>query len=160
MPLVTSKPTFVMAMLKTRGNFDKANLALTAGTVGRHGDNLPDLLRGNAESRFAPPVLGPRAPLTDVLVHGQDIRRPLGITRTFLPERQRAVLDLLTSRMARRAFGDQPTGIRWQTTDLDWSHGEGPVVEGPAEAIMLTLTGRRAALGELSGEGAAQLGST
>jgi hypothetical protein len=41
----------------------------------------------------------------------------------------------------------------------DRSHGDGPVVEGPAVARMLAITGRRAALNELTGPGVATLRS-
>ncbi|SDZ00778.1 hypothetical protein SAMN05661080_05241 [Modestobacter sp. DSM 44400] len=37
------------------------------------------LLRERAKSRFTPPVTGPRAPLTEVLVHEGDMRIPLGL---------------------------------------------------------------------------------
>ena len=39
------------------------------------------------------------------------------------------------------------------TTDTDWSYGSGPVVSGPAKALMLATTGRTVALDELSGPG-------
>jgi uncharacterized protein (TIGR03083 family) len=157
MPMVTSIPRFVAAMLAARGNFDKANIGLTARVADRHGDDVAGLLRANAASRFTPPGFGPIAPLTDVIIHGQDIRRPLGLRREIDPERQRAVLDFLVTPAAKRGFTRTMPGIRWKATDLEWSHGDGAEVEGPAEAIMVTLTGRRAALAELSGEGVQHL---
>jgi hypothetical protein len=42
--------------------------------------------------------------------------------------------------------------IRFEATDIDWSHGGGPVASGPGESILMTLAGR--ANGELTGEGA------
>lgn len=36
---------------------------------------------------------------------------------------------------------------------MEWSHGEGPEVRGPGEAILLALTGRAVVLDELEGEG-------
>ena len=48
--------------------------------------------------------------------------------------------------------------------DIDWSQGRGPVVRGSAEALLLAVTGRRAALADLGGEGVPtlrdRLGST
>ncbi|OMC24976.1 hypothetical protein A5739_23445 [Mycobacterium colombiense] len=156
MPLITSKPRFVIEMAKARGNFDKANIALTARVVRSHFNHFAELLRGHADSRFTPPAIGPQAPLTDVVVHGQDIRRPLGQSRSFNVDRQRVVLDFLVTPTARRMFRS-PSGIRWKAIDLDWSHGNGPQVEGPAEALMLTLSGRPAARADLSGEGTMRL---
>ena len=44
-------------------------------------------------------------------------------------------------------------GVRLAPTDLDWSHGSGPEVTGPAEAVLMAITGRASALGELGGPG-------
>lgn len=38
-------------------------------------------------------------------------------------------------------------------TDLDWSHGSGPEVTGPAEALPMAVAGRSSAVDELSGPG-------
>lgn len=43
---------------------------------------------------------------------------------------------------------------RLNATDVDWSVGDGPVVEGPMAALLLLLKGRRIALVQLSGPGA------
>ena len=48
-------------------------------------------------------------------------------------------------------------GVTLQATDTDWSHGSGPVVAGPALALMLAATGRTAVLDELTGPGVAVL---
>lgn len=158
-PLVTPIYKIVLAVAKARGNFDESNRTTTADVVERHGNELPDLLRHHADSRWRPP-LGPVAPLTDLTVHGQDIRRPLGISRTFDPVRQRTILDFLVTPKARWGFTPRDRkwhGLHWETTDLDWSHGEGKVVHGTAEAIMLVLTGRPVALADVTGEGVEQL---
>ena len=44
-------------------------------------------------------------------------------------------------------------GVQLVATDVDWSVGAGPAVEGPVEALLLLLTGRAAALDRLSGPG-------
>ena len=49
--------------------------------------DLADIQRARATSRFTPPGHGPTAPLTDLQIHGQDIRRPLGLTRDLDPDR-------------------------------------------------------------------------
>jgi hypothetical protein len=48
-------------------------------------------------------------------------------------------------------------GLRLVATDVDWSHGEGPELRGPAEALILASLGRSAALAELEGAGSAAL---
>lgn len=113
-----------------------------------------------AEKRIAPPIVGPIAPLTDVLIHTRDIERPLGIPATLHPEGLCAALDYCCGG---RAIGFVPgkrtKGLRFEATDMDWSTGEGASVSGPAEAVLLTVTKRPIALPELSGDGAGILGN-
>ena len=44
-------------------------------------------------------------------------------------------------------------GLKLTATDMDWSHGNGPEVTGPAEALVMMMAGRLVALDDLSGEG-------
>jgi len=48
-------------------------------------------------------------------------------------------------------------GLRLRATDAEWSTGTGPEVSGPALALLLAMTGRAAALDDLSGDGLATL---
>jgi hypothetical protein len=48
-------------------------------------------------------------------------------------------------------------GLTLRATDADWSHGSGPVVEGPAMSLLMATAGRGVALDDLSGEGLATL---
>ncbi|MCY4134649.1 MAG: maleylpyruvate isomerase family mycothiol-dependent enzyme [bacterium] len=113
-----------------------------------------------AGKRIAPPIVGPIAPLTDVLIHTRDIERPLGISATLHPEGLRAALDYCCGG---RAIGFVPgkrtKGLRFEASDMDWSVGDGALVSGPAEAILLAVTNRPIALSELSGDGAEMLGN-
>jgi hypothetical protein len=43
-------------------------------------------------------------------------------------------------------------GLHLVTTDLDWSTGDGPTVEGPAEPLLMAIAGRPTT-DELSGPG-------
>ena len=45
------------------------------------------------------------------------------------------------------------TGLTLNATDVDWTHGAGPAVNGPLASIILALTGRNAGLADLSGDG-------
>jgi uncharacterized protein (TIGR03083 family) len=115
-------------------------------------------LRENAENPFRPPVVGYPGQVTDLQVHGQDIRRPLGLPHHLNPDRLRVSLDLLVSG---RAPGfvpkGRPSGLRFEATDLNWEWGTGPLIRGTAEAVMLALTGRPVVLAELAGDGVATL---
>lgn len=135
--------------------FDMAKQDPTPGPL------LARELREEKDSRFVPPGMGPIAPLTDLVVHGQDVRRPLGIDHRITPDRARPILDFLVSPKATRGFvrKSHVTGITWRCTDLEWSSGSGPLVQGPAADIILALLGREVAYKELAGDGVALLTS-
>ncbi|WP_043515886.1 MULTISPECIES: maleylpyruvate isomerase family mycothiol-dependent enzyme [unclassified Actinoplanes] len=123
-------------------------------------DEIALQLRANAEFDFNPPVVGPFGQLTDLQVHGQDICRPLGLTRDLVPERMLLALDFLISPKARGSFvaRGRLDGLRFIATDLDWEGGQGLLtVRGAGEALMLAMTGRPVVLDELHGSGAAAL---
>ena len=48
-------------------------------------------------------------------------------------------------------------GLTWTASDVEWSFGSGPEVTGPAEALTLLASGRRAPIGEVAGDGVATL---
>lgn len=45
------------------------------------------------------------------------------------------------------------SGVRLTATDADVSIGDGPDVAGPALSLLLAVSGRRVALGDLDGPG-------
>ena len=96
-----------------------------------------------------------------MLVHGEDIRRPLGIRGDY-----RNVAGRCSGQEIRHQTGvgaglggakQLVKGVRVRTTDTDLDLGEGPLVEGSAIALLLVLCGRAVALDELSGPGAETL---
>jgi uncharacterized protein (TIGR03083 family) len=153
-PLEVSMPKFVLAMVASRGNFDRANIRLTREQARRPLGELTEVLRRKADSRFTPPGSGPESPLTDLLVHGLDIRWPLGLPRDIPEERLQKSLTFLT---AAPAAGIVPKGrldgLRFEADDIDWADGSGPILRGSAEALLLAMSGRTTALGHLSGDG-------
>lgn len=156
-PFEVSVPSLMLRLVRSLGSYDRAMDGATREVAARPTTELAARLRANADHRFTPPMSGPEAPLTDVVVHGQDIRRPLGIAHGIEPEHLRVALD----RMAGGALGFVPrsrvAGLRFEATDLDWSAGDGALVRGPAEAILLAITGRPVALADLDGDGADRL---
>jgi uncharacterized protein (TIGR03083 family) len=113
---------------------------------------IADTLRRRADYRLSPPVTGPLAGLTDVLVHGADIRIPLAIPHRANPEHVAWVLDFLTSR---RQFGFLPRGrlrgIALVDEDTGHTWGTGEALVGPGESLMLAVCGRVIAFERLSG---------
>ncbi len=159
MPLVTSGPKFGYALLRNRMDFNRASEMLTAQVARRSDAEIVAGLRDNADHRFTPPGLGPEAPLTDLIIHGQDMRRPLGLAHHVDPQRLVVVLGFLTGPDARRGFvpSERIEGLTFRATDLDWTAGAGPEVAGPAEAVLMAIAGRAVALDELTGPGVAEL---
>ncbi|MEU8246682.1 maleylpyruvate isomerase family mycothiol-dependent enzyme [Nonomuraea sp. NPDC048916] len=116
-------------------------------------------IRRSATSRRLAPTTKPLDPLFDALVHGQDIAVPLGIKRPMPLEPARAA----ATHIWERGFPFHPQrrlrGLRLVATDIDWTAGEGDPVQGPIQALLLLLSGRPAALPDLSGTGTTALTS-
>ena len=100
----------------------------------------------------APP--GPKETwLGEHFVHGEDIRRALGIKRDY-------PLDQVARALAFYA-GSEPiihgksrvAGLTLKATDADVSIGSGPLVEGPVMSLLIAASGRKRVLDELSGPG-------
>lgn len=91
--------------------------------------------------------------LGEVVVHGLDIRHPLGLPAGASPEAQLACLELYKGASFPVGTKKRIAGLRLAASDLDWSHGDGPELTGPAASLLLTMTGRPGALDDLSGDG-------
>ncbi|BCJ48384.1 hypothetical protein GCM10010168_76900 [Actinoplanes ianthinogenes] len=156
--VAAAKSSALPILIRSGFRLHRANAMLATRMAARPAGELAAMLRAHAESPFRPPIVGYPGQLTDLQVHGQDIRRPLGLPHELRPERLRASLDFL---VGGRAIGfvprRRPLGLRWEATDLGWTWGDGPLVRGTGEAVMLALTGRRPALDDLSGDGVAEL---
>ncbi len=100
-----------------------------------------------------------RETLVDILVHGQDIARPLGRRLDMAPEAAAsAATRVLSMRWPPPLPGARRVaGFRLVATDVSWSAGDGPEVRGPISALLLLCAGRSAALPELSGPGVADV---
>jgi uncharacterized protein (TIGR03083 family) len=112
--------------------------------------------KGVVDRTTAPP--GPLdAMVAEAVIHTQDIRRPLGIPHTFQPAALTLVGDFVIRSNLLLGGKRRATGLTLTATDVDWTRGAGPEVTGPLALVILALTGRRAALGDLSGDGLATL---
>jgi uncharacterized protein (TIGR03083 family) len=142
--------------LKGRLNTDRINAIGVADYSDRSPQQITVLIRSYAQPHGLTGGFGGRIALTDAMIHQQDIRRSIGLPRTIDPERLRTALNFArfapTIRGAWRA-----RGVRLVASDLDWSHGRGPEVRGPGEALLMAMAGRRAALDDVDGPGKAKL---
>lgn len=109
--------------------------------------------RDTVGSQRMPPTARPWQMLSDTILHGQDIRRPLGLRRDFPAERLTLVMENLAPLQPVLGVRRRIEGLRLHAADTGWTHGEGPEVSGPAEALLMAMTGRPVGLDELGGEG-------
>lgn len=140
--------------LRPRRALDAVNALTVAERRATGRPALVTALREHAEDRSTPTGFGAAAPLTDLVVHIQDICVPLGITAPSAPAHGGVALDTAVSR--RYALFTQRArlrGLSFAATDVDWTHGGGPSVTGPALPLAHVLWGRPASLGQLTGDG-------
>jgi len=145
-------------MLAYAGNFAPGNQKLASWYARRSTAELTGLLRRHAASKTTPPRSGYDPILTDLVLHDLDVRVPLGISREIPEERLAVVFHHLGSAPGPGfAVGDRLRSLRFETTDTGWTAGKGAAVCGPAEAVVMAMSGRTAAWADLTGDGAALL---
>src|SRR6202008_4804240 len=113
---------------------------------------LLEFLRAHLQPRGLTAGFGDMIALVDGTIHHQDIRRSLGRPRSVPAARLGRVLGLVPGN-PRLGAGRRIRGLRLRATDIDWAHGRGPEVTGPGEALLMAMSGRSAALADLSGPG-------
>jgi uncharacterized protein (TIGR03083 family) len=132
---------------------DRVNQFYVDEARSRSTSELLDILASTVNGGWISRVT-PAGVLADLVVHHQDIRRPLGEPRTIDEARLRHALDKPNRFAHPRMF---MSGLRFTATDLDWSTGAGPEVRGCGEALALAIVGRAVVLNELTGEGVSVL---
>lgn len=91
-------------------------------------------------------------PLLDVLVHSQDVLRPLGRRHDMPPDA--AVVAADRARLHSRFMGWRAARrLRLVATDIEWVRGKGPTVEGPMQELLMICTGRTPDTSRLAGDG-------
>ncbi len=138
----------------TAADFDRLNLALTRRQARRPSQEIVSYLRRHARSTVTIPRSGYDPILTDLVLHDLDIRVPQGIPRAIPEDRLLVAFHHLTAKPSPGfTMGARLDGLRVVATDTGWSAGSGALVAGPAESLVLGISGRAAALDALSGDG-------
>jgi uncharacterized protein (TIGR03083 family) len=115
-------------------------------------DEIIATIRGFVGSRRRAVGVSEVEPLLDTLIHTQDICVPLGIEHPMPLDAAVVAADrVLTIRPPFR-LRTPYRHVRFEATDADWAWGEGFVVRGPMQWLLLTLAGRTAAHQRLSGD--------
>ncbi|MEV4278002.1 maleylpyruvate isomerase family mycothiol-dependent enzyme [Actinoplanes xinjiangensis] len=158
-PMLIGFGRFFLASFRYRGDTARTVDHFTRRLAQRPRGELTTLLRARAGDRVDPPRVGPMGPFAETCVHLRDIARPLGLDADVPVEHWRILLDYLASPAAAPALTPpgRLAGLRLVATDTDWSAGDGALVSGPVEALGMAITGRRAALADLSGPGVTRL---
>jgi uncharacterized protein (TIGR03083 family) len=158
MPFRYSTGAVLRGMVRARGSFDRfADRAARRDAGELSTTELVASLRDNVDFQWSPPGGGPLGALSHDVIHGLDVSAALGLDdRHASPERCALVLSGLRPKQL-RLFGVDLAGVRLRATDADWSYGEGEVVEGRAQDLLLAVCGRRQPAGRLTGAAADRL---
>jgi uncharacterized protein (TIGR03083 family) len=151
-------PHFFGGFIRAGFNFDR----FVDGDLRHYATGTP----AEVKARFDKIIDSDRKPpgpayvaLGEIMVHGEDIRRPLGARGEHAPEH------LITLAEAYKKTGPplrakkRLVGLRLEATDVDWSTGSGPEVRGPCMSLILAMVGREQALADCEGPGVETLRS-
>ena len=137
--------------IRAGGRFHRMNHDVAV----RYADR-PDLageIRAHAASRRLPAVTNYRNIFFDVIVHAQDLARPLGRTVDVTP-RAAAVAAQRVWTMGWPFWAKRHLrGLHLAADDIEWSTGAGTPVHGPILDLLLLMTGRSVAVANLRGPG-------
>lgn len=152
-----TKPAFIWQMVLAGFDFDKMNQKGVERERQASGkETLANFAKVQNRTTSAPAKLATR--LVEAVVHGEDIRLPLGIKHEYPTW---AVVEALQYQVATSPSigGSKETvaGLKLITTDADFTHGEGDEVRGTALDLLLAVTGRPVKSGRLTGPGTPQL---
>ncbi|WP_024795486.1 maleylpyruvate isomerase family mycothiol-dependent enzyme [Tomitella biformata] len=153
----TGRLAFVREMLRARLDFDRAN---ENGIARERRPDPRETLRAFEDAmgltRTPPANLATR--LVEAFVHGEDIRRPLGLAGSYPAQ---AVVQALAYQLRTPAsFGggrERAVGLRLIDRQTGTTWGQGETVEGDGVDLLLAISGRPVAADRLSGSGAARL---
>ena len=144
----------LVRVARARGNFDRMILEASLDRAReRSNAQIATDLRDIVGSRRLAPGTFWRDPLLDILVHGQDIARPLGLTVDAPADAALAAADWVWQRRFPFFPARRLRGLRLVADDVDWTRGTGAELRGPVLSLLLLSTGRTAGLAELGGPG-------
>jgi uncharacterized protein (TIGR03083 family) len=121
-----------------------------------HRGNTPaetlDRFRAIIDSTIAPSGHTP-AYVGEVVVHTQDIRQPLGLSRTPDVDALTPVADFLARRDFAVASRTAVSGLQLRADDGPFATSTGPLVTGSTLALVMSMAGRALYIDQLDGPG-------
>lgn len=143
----------IAAVLRHRFDVNRANTAIATDQADQPISTVIATLRDHAEDQVDVAALGSYWPLVDLLVHGGDLRTPLGVAMPAEPELTSLALDRLTRGMPGLVPRSRLRGLALAATDADRRWLDGAEVRGTLGDLIMAVAGRRATLDRLSGPG-------
>ncbi|MFC0097448.1 maleylpyruvate isomerase family mycothiol-dependent enzyme [Micromonospora marina] len=143
---------WLVSVLGARFDFDLHNDRRLAEHRGADPGETLDRFRriiGRTTSTFGPT----EAWLGEVVVHAQDIRRPLGLARTPSVEAVTPVARFFAGRDFTVAGRSAIESLRVEATDGPFTAGAGALVSGTTVALVMAMAGRAAYCDDLTGPG-------
>lgn len=152
----TTRLGFIRRMFAVGFDFDRDN----AQGIAKERQEDPRLtlasFAGIVDATATPPV-NRATRLVEAFVHGDDIRVPLGLSRSYPVESVAHALDYQLKTPVKFGGGKETAArVRLAASDTSYAHGTGPEVTGPALGLLLAVSGRPVNEDEFSGPGAAE----
>ncbi|MEV2237449.1 maleylpyruvate isomerase family mycothiol-dependent enzyme [Micromonospora sp. NPDC049891] len=143
---------WMLGVLRCRFDFDRQVLMRLAEQLGDTPDDTLDRFRRVITSTTKPP-LPVLAMLGEQVVHGEDIRRPLGLDHQYPIETVTRVAEYFAGSDLTVLAKGRIGGLRLAATDGPFTTGSGPLVSGTTLALTMAMTGRRSYCADLTGDG-------
>ncbi|PAZ12868.1 hypothetical protein CLM62_27380 [Streptomyces sp. SA15] len=144
--------SWLAGVIRCRFDFDKQVAMRLAEQLGATPGETLERFRRIVPSTTKPP-LPAIAMLGETIVHGEDIRRPLGIRRDYpigvVTETAEYYQGSDLVVVAKGRIG----GLRLVADDGPFATGSGPVVSGRTLALVMAMTGRATYCDDLEGDG-------
>lgn len=152
MPARYSQEEF-MAELRACGfDFGRLSNTIAARDAALSTQELVANLNSELLHQWTPPEGGQLGALNHVVIHSLDATVGLSDPHRVDPETIRIVLEELTVGGVHAHFGTAIDGRRLEATDIDWAHGTGRLLRGPAPELALILCGRTLTSNHLEGQ--------
>lgn len=143
---------WLAGVIRCRFDFDKQVAMRLAEQLGATPSETLERFRRVVPSTTKPP-LPTLAMLGETIVHGEDIRRPLGIARDHPIETVTQVAEYYQGSDLVVLAKGRIDGLSLTATDGPFTTGAGPLVSGTTLALVMAMTGRATYCDDLEGDG-------
>lgn len=134
---------FARDMVMAGFDFDRQNDRGIARAKGPTPAQTLQRLRA-AAGRTTTPLAPLDTRIVEEVVHGEDIRRPLGISRGYPPEAvERSLRQQIRTSTKFGGAKELVAGVRLVVTDMDLTIGDGPEIRDTALELLLATSGRK-----------------